>query len=307
MSKQASPALIGSFVLGGAALLVLFVLIIAGDSFFKEERQYVIYFQGTIFGLNVGSNVMFRGVRIGYVSDIDVLADFEGMEFTVPVTINIRPDSIRAISSDKSIRVQADEDVERLVEQGLRASLASESMITGQLYIELDFFPDTEIVYRGIDDDMPEIPSIPSGIQEVIAEAQRFIADIQQNLDIPKVMGDITSAIEGLEAIINNPNTQNMTGEINQTLAAVRSTLDTVDTVVSDVGGDMDPALKALIDALETAESVLTLAETQLRDDSDIAYRLGTTLKEVEAAARAIRVLADQLEQQPESILKGKK
>ena len=307
MSKQASPALIGSFVLGGAALLVLFVLIIAGDSFFKEERQYVIYFQGTIFGLNVGSNVMFRGVPIGYVSDIDVLADFEGMEFTVPVTINIRPDSIRAISPDKSIRVQADEDVERLVEQGLRASLASESMITGQLYIELDFFLDTEIVYRGIDDDMPEIPSIPSGIQEVIAEAQRFIADIQQNLDIPKVMGDITSAIEGLEAIINNPNTQNMTGEINQTLAAVRSTLDTVDTVVSDVGGDMDPALKALIDALETAESVLTLAETQLRDDSEIAYRLGTTLKEVEAAARAIRVLADQLEQQPESILKGKK
>jgi paraquat-inducible protein B len=307
MSKQASPALIGSFVLGGAALLVLFVLIIAGDSFFKEERQYVIYFQGTIFGLNVGSNVMFRGVPIGYVSDIDVLADFEGMEFTVPVTINIRPDSIRAISADKSIRVQADEDVERLVSQGLRASLASESMITGQLYIELDFFPDTEIVYRGIDDDMPEIPSISSGIQEVIAEAQRFIADIQQNLDIPKVMGDITSAIEGLEAIINNPNTQNMTGEINQTLAAVRSTLNTVDTVVSDAGGNIDPAITALIDTLETAESVLTLAETQLRDDSDIAYRLGTTLKEVEAAARAIRVLADQLEQQPESILKGKK
>jgi paraquat-inducible protein B len=307
MSKQASPALIGSFVLGGAALLVLFVLIIAGDSFFKEERQYVIYFQGTIFGLNVGSNVMFRGVPIGYVSNIDVLADFEGMEFTVPVTINIRPDSIRAISADKSIRVQADDDVERLVKQGLRASLASESMITGQLYIELDFFPDTEIVYQGIDDDIPEIPSIPSGIQEVIAEAQRFIADIQQNLDIPKVMGDITSAIEGLEAIINNPNTQNMTDEINQTLAAVRATLDTVDTVVADAGGNIDPAITALIDTLATAESVLTLAETKLRDDSDIAYRLGTTLKEVEAAARAIRVLADQLEQQPESILKGKK
>jgi len=307
MSKQASPALIGSFVLGGAALLVLFVLIIAGDSFFKDERRYVIYFQGTIFGLNVGSNVMFRGVPIGYVSDIDVLADFEGMEFTVPVTVTIRPDSIHAISADKSIRAQADADIARLVKEGLRASLASESLITGQLYIELDFFPDTEIVMRGIDDDIAEIPSIPSGIQEVIAEAQRFIADIQQNLDIPKVMGDITSAIAGLDALINNQNTQNMTGEINQTLAAVRSTLNTVDTVVSDVGGDIDPALTAIVDALETAESVLTLAETQLRDDSDIAYRLGTTLKEVEAAARAIRILAEQLEQQPESVVKGKK
>jgi paraquat-inducible protein B len=98
-----------------------------------------------------------------------------------------------------------------------------------------------------------------------------------------------------------------MTGEINQTLVTVRSTLNTIDTVVADVGGDIDPAVTALIEALETAENVLTLAETQLSDDSDIAYRLGTTLKEVEAAARAIRILAEQLEQQPESIVKGKK
>lgn len=307
MSKQASPALIGSFVLGGAALLVLFVLIIVGDSYFKDERKYVIYFDGTIYGLKIGSNVMFRGVPIGYVSDIDLLADFDDMEFTVPVTITIQPDSIRAVADDKSIRAPEDEDIARLIDSGLRATLASESLITGQLYVELDFHPDTEIVYRGIDDDIPEIPSIPSGIQEVIAKAQSFIAEIQQNLDVPKVMADITSGIEGLDALINAPATQNLTSEVNQTLATIRSTLANIDTVVADLGDEVDPALKALIEALETAESVLTLAETQLRDDSDIAYRLGTTLQEVESAARAIRILAEQLEQQPESVLKGKK
>lgn len=307
MSKQSSPALIGSFVLGGATLLILFVLIIAGDSFFKDERKYVIYFEGTIYGLKVGSNVMFRGVPIGYVSDIDVLADFEDMEFTVPVTITIQPDSIRAIADDKSYRAPEDEDVSRLIERGLRATLESESLITGQLYVELDFHPETEIVYRGIGDDVPEIPSLPSGIQEVIAKAQSFIAEIQQNLDIPKVMADITSTIEGLNALINAPATQNLTSEANQTLATIRSTLATIDTVAAELGDDVDPALLAFIDALETAESVLTLAEIQLRDDSDIAYRLGTTLKEVESAARAIRILAEQLEQQPESVLKGKK
>jgi paraquat-inducible protein B len=307
VSKQASPALIGSFVLGGAALLVLFVLIIVGDSYFKEERKYLIYFSGTIYGLKVGSNVMFRGVPIGYVSDIDVLADFDDMEFTVPVTITIQPDSIRAFTDDKSMRAPVDEDISRLIDNGLRATLASESLITGQLYIELDFQPATEIVFRGIDDDLPEIPSIPSGIQEVIKEAQSFITDIQQNLDVPKVMADVTSAIEGLDALINAPSTQNLTSEFNQTLATIRSTLDTVDNVVAKLGSDVDPAVVALIEALETAESVLTLAETQLRDDSDIAYRLGTTLKEVESAARAIRVLAEQLDEQPESVLKGKK
>jgi len=307
VSKQASPALIGSFVLGGAALLVLFVLIIVGDSYFKEERKYVIYFDGTIYGLKIGSNVMFRGVPIGYVSDIDLLADFQDMEFTVPVTITIQPDSIRAVADDKSIRVHEDEDIAKLIDRGLRATLASESLITGQLYVELDFHPDTEIVYRGVNDDIPEIPSIPSGIQEVIAKAQSFIAEIQQNLDVPKVMADITSGIEGLDALINAPATQNLTSEVNQTLATIRSTLANIDTVVADLGDEVDPALKALIEALETAESVLTLAETQLRDDSDIAYRLGTTLQEVESAARAIRILAEQLEQQPESVLKGKK
>jgi len=307
VSKQASPALIGSFVLGGAALLVLFVLIIVGDSFFKEERKYVIYFEGTIYGLKIGSNVMFRGVPIGYVSDIDVLADFEDLEFTVPVTITIQPDSIRAVADDKSYRAPEEEDISRLIDSGLRATLASESLITGQLYVELDFHPETEIVFRGIDDDIPEIPSIPSGIQEVIAKAQSFIAEIQQNLDVPKVMADITSGIEGLDALINAPATQNLTSEVNQTLANIRSTLATVDSLAADLGDEVDPALKALIDALETAESVLTLAETQLRDDSDIAYRLGNTLQEVESAARAIRILAEQLEQQPESVLKGKK
>jgi len=314
VSKQASPALIGSFVLGGAALLVLFMLIIVGDSFFKEERKYVIYFQGSIYGLKVGSNVMFRGVPIGYVSDIDLLADFEDMEFTVPVTITINTDSIRAVEDDKSIRKHEDEDVERLVNQGLRATLASESLITGQLYVELDFHPDTEIVFRGIDDDIPEIPSIPSGIQEVIVKAQSFIAEIQQNLDVPKVMADITSGIEGLSTLINAPATQSFTSEANQTLASIRSTLSTVDdaanaidTVATNLGSEVDPAVKALVDALETAESVLTLAETQLTDDSDIVYRLGATLKEVESAARAVRILAEQLEQQPESVLKGRK
>jgi len=313
MSKKASPALIGSFVLGGAALLVVFVLIIVGDSFFKAERRYVIYFEGTIFGLKTGSNVMFRGVPIGYVSDIDVLADFEDMEFFVPVTVTINPDSIKLLGPDKGLRSQDEADVERLVDMGLRASLASESLITGQLYIEMDFFPDTDVVYRGNDEDYPEIPSVPSGIQEVIANAQVFVAEIQNNLDIPKVMGDLTNAIEGIEKIINSDSTQNLTTELSTTLVAVRASLesvdrvaDSLDSVVVDVGDDIVPAVTAFSDALVRAESVLALAETQLRDDSDIAYRVGTTLKEVEAAARAIRILAEELEQEPEALIQGK-
>jgi paraquat-inducible protein B len=314
MSKQASPALIGSFVLGGAALLVIFVLIIAGDSFFKRELKYVSFFEGSIYGLKVGSNVMFRGVPIGYVSKIEVLADLGDLKFTVPVTINIRANSIREIEAGQATRGPDGKDIEGLIKRGLRASLASESLITGQLYVELDFYPDTEAVYRGIDEDLPEIPSISSGIQETIAAAQSFVADIRENVDVPKIAQELSNILQGLDNFINNQNTQDLTGNLNQTLgqldqtlASVRSTLDTVDSTFATLEGEVDPAVAALIEALQKAESVLSLAENQLQDNPNMVYRLGTTLQEVEAAARAVRNLAEDLEQQPESLLKGKK
>jgi paraquat-inducible protein B len=306
MSKQASPAAIGGFVISGAALLVLFVLIIAGDSFFKDEEQFVVYFKGTIFGLNVGSNVMFRGVPIGYVRDIDVLADFNSMEFAVPVYLNIVTDNIREIEGETFREaVSSGEDLDEMIKLGLRASLASESLITGQLYIELDFHPGTEIILAGLDDDVAEIPSIPSGIQEVIANAQRFVAELQGNLDIPKLANDLARIMAGIESFVNSDSTQNLTADLSATLAALNTTLDNLNSAIDTLEGDVDPVAESLVSTLEQAEKVLAIAEAQLRDDSDFAYRLGGALKEVENAARAIRMLAEQLEQQPESVLKG--
>ena len=309
MSKQASPTVIGGFVLGGLTLLIIFVLIIAGDTFFKDERRYVIYFEGSIFGLKVGSNVMFRGVPIGYVSDIDVVSDFKTMEFAVPVYINIDPDSIKTMNPASGLIEDTDDaSLSTLVGLGLRATLSSESMITGQLYIELDFHPSQPAVYRAVvSDGLAEIPSIPSGIQEVIADAQRFVRDLQKNLDIPKIAKDISSAIEGLDRLINNDKTQEFTAEASDTLRALQVTLDNLNKVIINIEDEVNPIGASIVTTLERADTVLQLAETQLSDDSDIAYRLGTTLKEVEAAARAVRMLADELEQQPESLIKGKK
>ena len=307
MSKQASPTVIGGFVLGGLTLLIIFVLIIAGDTFFKDERRYVIYFEGSIFGLKVGSNVMFRGVPIGYVSDIDVVSDFKTMEFAVPVYINVDPDSIKMMNPSSGLIETDGASLPTLVGLGLRATLSSESLITGQLYIELDFQPSQPAIYRSVvSDGIAEIPSTPSGIQEVMANAQRFVSDLQNNLDIPKLAQDFSSAVEGLDRLINSEATQGFTTEAGQTLRALQATLDNLNTVIANVEDEVDPIGASILTTLARAESVLQLAETQLSDDSDIAYRLGTTLKEVEAAARAVRLLADQLEQQPESLIKGK-
>jgi paraquat-inducible protein B len=308
MSKQATPALIGSFVLGGAALLIAFILIIAGDSFLKEERTYVVYFEGSVYGLGIGSSVMFRGVPIGYVSNIEVIGDFETLEFSVLVYININESTIKEINQDSSrLTDKLDDDVQALIDFGLRASLSSESLITGKLYVELDFRPDTEIVYRGVAaNEILEIPSVPSGIQEVVANAQLFIADIQKNLDIPKVTAHLSNILAGLDTLVNADSTQVMSSEVNQTLAELRGAVRDLSAVVDGTGESIKPIASSLTAALESAEKVLQNAEQQLEQDSQLAYRLDETLREVENAARAIRSLADQLDEQPESLLKGK-
>jgi paraquat-inducible protein B len=195
-----------------------------------------------------------------------------------------------------------------LVGLGLRATLSSESLITGQLYIELDFHPGQPAVYRAVvSDGLAEIPSIPSGIQEVMANAQRFVSDLQNNLDIPKLAQDISKIVAGMDSLINSDETQEFTAEASQTLLALQTTLDNLNKMIANVEGEVEPIGTSIVEVLARAEAVLELAEVQLSDDSDIAYRIGTTLKEVEAAARAVRLLADQLEQQPESLIKGKR
>jgi len=308
VSKQANPTLIGGFVLGGAALLIAFVLVIAGDKLFRDEEKFLVFFEGSVYGLNIGSRVMFRGVPIGYVSGIEALADFETMEFAVPVYINIIRDSIAVKNASRGFGGKIGEgDLDTLIDMGLRASLGSESMITGQLFVELDFHPDSPEIYRGKDFNTKEIPTIPSGIQEVIRNAQTFVADIQKNLDIPKVTEDFTKVVAGIEALVNSEDTQQLSADMRITLEKARTTLDQAATVFAEAGDDFDPALIAFTEVLEQTQDLLETADRTLQNDADIAYRLGKTLQELETAARSVRALADQLQDQPDSLIRGKR
>src|SRR5690606_27608732 len=93
MSRKTSPVVIGAFVVGAVVLAVVAVLVFGGNRFFQDKRSFVTYFDGSVTGLRVGSNVLFRGVRVGYVTDIGILADATLGEFTVPVTYQILPDA----------------------------------------------------------------------------------------------------------------------------------------------------------------------------------------------------------------------
>lgn len=319
MSKQASPRLIGAFVLGAVALFVIFVLIITGESLFRDKSRFVIVFDRAISGLTVGSNVMFRGVPIGYVSSIEVMANYADMSFTVPVYVDIDNTVIKAVAGE---RFDETEVIGRLIEKGLRAELETESFITGKLFVQLDFHPETPVLLRSEDTSVREIPSIPSGIQAVIADAQAFFEKIQQEVDIGEVLRDFAGTMAGLDelanssdlreglaginSLVNDPEIQQVSAGLNRSLTELRATLAATQELAGTAQDELQPLAANLASSLEQATDLLELANTRLRDDSDLAYRLNTTLREVEQTARSFRILAEYLQQDPNALIRGK-
>jgi len=332
MSRRASPTLIGAFVLAGVALLVVGALVFGGRELFQRKQSFVTYFDGSVQGLRVGSNVQFRGVRVGYVTSITVTADPGLVEYQIPVVFEILPDAVTVLSGGKVIGnlSTAGTRLDEMIKAGLRARLAVESFVTGQLVIELDMVPNAPAVFRGQDPPHPEIPSIPSGIQQVMQRLERIISSVEQKVPVEQVVADLVGAIAGFNQLVNSP-------ELKQALAGANRVINAPETqglpaslkdAIADVGaaardtralvGKVDqrlapalqralPVMERLEGALTEAEGVLTLAREQLAANPQATAQLTDTLRELERSARALRILVESLERQPEALIRGKR
>lgn len=137
MSKEANKTLIGAFVVGAVFLLVAAVLIFGSGKFFRKTYKAVMFFEGSIKGLNVGSPVMFRGVKVGTVTDINLILYAKDLSMRTTVIAEFDPERWTLVGGERG-------DVKRLqlvIDRGLRAQLQMQSFVTGQLMIALDFFP----------------------------------------------------------------------------------------------------------------------------------------------------------------------
>ncbi len=331
MSRKASPALIGAFVLAGVALLVAGVLIFGGRELFQSKQRFVTYFDGSVQGLRIGSNVLFRGVRVGYVTDLQVTADETMLNYQIPVTFEILPDAVTVVSGGKQLGnlSTANSRLDEMIRAGLRTQLDVESFVTGQLVIDLDMHPETKAVFRGQNAPYPEIPSIQSGIQQVLQRVQNFLTDVEQKVPIDRVVADLLSAINGfsqlvnspdlkaslagINRLVNNPQTQGLPASLHSTMADLQATTQDARALIGRTDQQLDPVLRRAVPAmeqlqatLEEGEAVLTLARGQLESNPETAAQLADALRELERSARSIRILVDTLERQPEALIRGK-
>ena len=332
MSKQANPTLIGAFVVGATVLAALGTALFGGSEYFKERFAFVAYFDEQTKGLKVGSNVVANGVRVGYVSEIALLIDEATYETLTRVTLEILPDAYVPVRNGKPIA--SDEELmlgyqELVDDAGLRAQLEIESFMTGQLLVKLEHRPDTAAIMRGVDTAYPEIPTIPSDIQEIVNKIQRWAMDVRDSVDIGELSNNINAALksfaelassddlreslDGLNRLINQIQTRSIATNANYTLAdvgmaaeAISEVLTNTDSNLATLAADLKPVLTSLEATIEEANRTLELANRQLRGDTEEVYQIEATFREVEKAAQAMREFFDYMERNPEAFLRGK-
>ncbi len=315
MSKRVNPTLIGAFVVGAVALTIAAFLLLGNVGLFEDREKVVMYFTGAVDGLNKGAPVNVRGVKVGTVIDIDIEMHPLDGELYIPVVVQFEPDAVKDV---RTIEL-ADPDQNRLEylieEHGLRAQLKLQSILTSQMAIELDYHPDTEIHYHG-NGELPEIPTIPKSFEKLSEELQ--------DIPINQILNDITSTLASINQLVSSPDAMELMSTLNKTLKTIdelarnidnnlqpladntNSTLRSLNALAQNVNSNVQPLTDNTKNTLLDAQKALRKLEALLNEDSMQLYNLNIALEEIVNAARSIRMFAETIERQPETLLRGK-
>lgn len=306
MSNKPNPARIGGFVIGAVAIAVAAVATFGSGRFFERAERFVCYFEGSVNGLAVGSNVKFKGVPIGSVSEILLRLDQAGgsRRSAISVVIDIDERKIER-SAGRPIDLDNPEVLEEMIIDGLRASLEPESLVTGMLYVNLDFYPGVEPVVLVQDGPMLAIPTLPSTLEALQKVLGRVVRDLG-SVDFKAVFRSVEETIQAIHDVLTSPEIPSTVESLSDTMESLRELSQTLNEKIGPfadaVEGTAVQADQTLDELRKTLESVQLLIEPE----SPMAYQLGETLRQISGAADSLRELATFLEEHPSSLLYGR-
>lgn len=310
MSQKASPTLIGLFVLGAVALFTLGILIFGSGKFFREAKTYVLYFQGDVANLRPGAPVTFRGVKIGSVTAVVLNFDARDMALRIPVFIEIDSRQIRLVNGTMP-KLERDSIMPELVKRGLRAQLKMQSILTGQLSVDLDFHPETQPRLLGLKaslngEEYIELPTIPSDIERI----QKTLRQLPFETMVAKAI----SSLEAIEEIVRSEdlreallaftatmkNVEKMTATLNRQIpevaTAAEAALDEVRRLAAHADQEINTLNARLGAALDGTGKLMNNLDGQVRplarDLRDTMASARTTLKRAEESLQAFQGIA---------------
>lgn len=329
MKKKISPTMIGAFVLGALALVVIAVVVLGSGRFFRQTRDFVIYFDSSVNGLRVGAPVKFKGVEIGAVKDIRLQLEKGAQVDKIPVIIQIDLEKLTSRGASGDVAYDLPTFNRAIVQMGLRGQLLMESLVTGLLYVGLDLFPNTPIRLvqtTGGTYQYPEIPTTPTTLEEAHDAVTRIISKLEE-LDFKGLTKSLTETVDGVNQLVNAPELratlralQQTMPKVDEALISMRKAATSMDESVVGLAKSLEDtssatreamqqatlAIKQTDGALKAAETAMVNVNGVMDQDSPMFYELRRSMKEISAAARTLRLLSGYIERNPRALIFGK-
>jgi paraquat-inducible protein B len=281
--NKVSPTLIGAFVVGAVILAIIGVLVFGRGDWFVEKRTLVMYFPVSVNGLSKGAPVKMKGVQIGQVDHIVGLFDRDQQRTLIEVITSGAPGTLSEIVGGRRYdgRVETPEGLNKLIKQGIRASLQTESMVTGQLYIELDFQPHTSAKLYGLNPAHLEIPTVPSAMSAIFASAEEMLSKLDE-LPLDQLLQELIRLVQQANRVLQDP-------ALAQAVPNVNHLLNNANDVVSHAGtylmqeGQLTRVFEATRTMLEDAQR---LVQSVSRQVEPLAGRLHGTFTSTQRAMK---------------------
>ena len=332
MSKKASPTVIGVFTLIGIIIAGAAIVLFGAGKYFKSTHELQLYFAKSVYGLQVGSDVRFGGVRIGRVQSINVLVDRKENRKIIPVVVELGDKELSLISTEEGggIDLSSFDGVEKAVSQGLRAGMKQQSLLTGLLYIEFDIVPDEPgFVYPSPGGHpYPVVPTIGTEFDELIAgiaDGLKKFNGLDLNgamMDLRQVLVKAKEQIAELNVKEINDNVIAITQDVrkitsSEKLASAVKSLDEalvqIDDLATKANAGFDPLLADLNAIIAKTDAGLIKIDEAAKEISNfsnarapVMMRLQNVLQETERASRALKELSNDLKRDPDTLLRGK-
>ena len=281
MSNGKNYTVIGVFVVGAVVLAVAGIMILGGGDFMKKKLYRMMYFEGSVKGLDVGAPVLFRGVKIGQVKEIGIQPDPKDLSVKIPVVVEVDPGSY----GDPKTKISGDERILDWIKMGLRARLEMQSLVTGKMYIAVDFMPQEKARLVGGDTKYPEIPTVQSGMSKLGKQIEQ--------IPIQEIGNRVSNVLAQIETFLQDPELSKIVHNLNQTILAAQKMVRHVDvSVVPNAAQAVKHADDLILNVQGQVRPIMGKAEKTISDMDALVLDLR---KNLEPLAASIKGAADSI------------
>ena len=324
MSIRANPTAIGLFLIGAIVLAVFGVATLASTTWFEPRSTFISFFQESVNGLVPGAPVKFQGAPVGSVTEVLIQIDQRDKTFRVPVRYEI---DLTRLTTPIGTFVNLDEEsvLRQQIADGLRAQLQMESIVTGQLYVELSYRADPAPAdFEARPTAYPEIPTTPSllaalgtGAGSLVADVLKVLFQLNQMLegvDMLEINAAVVASAQAVQRLVDSPEilaalaqVPGMTTQVSRAMAGVQLLAERAGATIDPIQLQLEGTNSELVLTLQALRKTIDETHELITTDSGIGYRLEQALASFREAAEALRVLAISLERNPDMLLRGKK